>query len=60
MVDLAYFVVILMVFIASYGIATQAMLYPGSPLKITLIKDVLQRPYFQIFGELFLEEIEGL
>jgi hypothetical protein len=34
-------------------------MYPGTPPSIALVRDILKRPYFQIFGELFLEEIEG-
>ena len=48
-----------MVFIAAYGLASQSIMYPNSPLEWTLIQDVLRKAYWQIYGELFLEEIEG-
>ena len=48
-----------MVFIAAYGLAAQAILYPNSPLDIVLVQGVLRKAYWQIYGELFLEEIEG-
>lgn len=59
MVDLAFFVVILMVFIIAYGVASQVILYPNSDFGLELLRDVFKKPYFQMYGELFLEEIEG-
>ncbi len=59
MIDLIFFVLILLVFVVAYGVASHVILYPNSPLNIELIQDVLQKAYFQMFGELFLEEIEG-
>lgn len=57
--DLIYFVAILFVFMVAYGIASQAILYPSTPFSIELLKGVLKKPYFQMYGELFLSEIEG-
>ena len=54
-----FFMVILLVFIVAFGVASQAILYPNSELDFKLIRSVLSRPYWQIYGELFLEEIEG-
>ena len=48
-----------MVFIVAYGLAAHIILYPNSELEWSLIKDVLRKPYWQMYGELFLEEIEG-
>ncbi len=59
MVDLSFFVVILMVFIIAYGVASQVILYPNSEFGWELLRDVLKKPYWQMYGELFLEEIEG-
>ena len=59
MLDLMFFMVILLVFIVAFGVASQAILYPNSELDFKLIRSVLSRPYWQIYGELFLEEIEG-
>lgn len=58
-VDLMYFVVILLVFIVAYGVASQAILFPNTALSPNIILDVLRRPYWQMYGELFLEDIEG-
>ena len=60
MIDLIYFIIILMVFIVAYGLAMQAILYPNSPLEPALVQDVLRKAYWQMYGELFLEELEGI
>ena len=55
--------IILAVFIIAYGIALQAVLFPG-PGKYEksgwqLVRGILEWPYWQMYGELFLEEIQG-
>ena len=60
MYDLGYFVVILAVFIVSHVLVSQAILYPNAPLNLSLLKEIWRKPYWQMYGELFLEEIEGL
>ena len=57
--DLMFFVAILVVFVLAYGVASQALRYPNSPLSFTLLKDVVYKPYWQMYGELFLDELEG-
>ena len=59
LIDMLFFILILLVFVVAYGIALQAMLYPNSDFGIALIEDVFKKAYWQIYGELFLEEIEG-
>lgn len=59
MIDLFYFMIILMVFIAAYGIASHVILYPNQPLDIVLARDVLSRSWWNIFGELGLDEVSG-
>lgn len=59
MVDMAYFIIILMVFVTAYGVTLQVILYPNSPLQFSLIDDIFKKAYFQIYGELFLDELEG-
>lgn len=59
MMDLFSFLIILVVFILAYGSATHAILYPNSEPDWTLVKNIFKKAYFQIYGELFLEEIEG-
>ena len=56
--DMVYFTVILMVFLASYGVARQSILYP-SPVdkwKWGNLADIFAIPYWQIYGELFMDD----
>ncbi|KAL4228805.1 Transient receptor putative cation channel subfamily M member 2 [Mactra antiquata] len=57
--DLMYFLVILMVFVISYAIASHSILYPNSPVRWSTAIDVIKKSYWNIYGELFLEEIQG-
>lgn len=54
--DLVYFVVILAVFVIGYGVAKQAVLFPNSGLYDAVV-GVLNRPYWQMYGELFIDDI---
>ncbi|XP_070581223.1 transient receptor potential cation channel subfamily M member 5-like [Ptychodera flava] len=58
--DLVYFIVILVIFILSFGIANEALLYPNMQRNPLVIFKSVYKPYWQLYGELFLEEIEGL
>ena len=56
-----FFLVILLVFIVSFGIAFQAMVEPNADQSFDLIWKILYRPYWQTFGDLFLDDItEGM
>ncbi|XP_070581222.1 transient receptor potential cation channel subfamily M member-like 2 isoform X2 [Ptychodera flava] len=57
--DLVYFVAVLIVFIMAFGVACEALLYPNHDPTLMLIPKVVYKPYWQMYGELFLEEIEG-
>lgn len=50
---------IMLVFILGYAITSQSILYPNADMNKMLVIDVLKKAYWQIFAELFLEEIEG-
>ena len=61
--DLKQFVFILLIFIIAYGIALQAVSFPG-PGKFQrgfweVLRGIVDLPYWQMYGELFLEEISG-
>ncbi|XP_074622988.1 transient receptor potential cation channel subfamily M member-like 2 isoform X1 [Acropora palmata] len=61
--DLKQFVIILVIFIIAYGIALQAVSFPG-PGKFSkgfgeVVRGIVDLPYWQMYGELFLEEISG-
>ncbi|XP_052244281.1 transient receptor potential cation channel subfamily M member-like 2 isoform X2 [Dreissena polymorpha] len=57
--DLMYFIMILMVFVVSYAIASHSILYPNSPLTWQTVIQVIRMSYWNIYGELFLDDIEG-
>ncbi|KAL3836753.1 hypothetical protein ACJMK2_022170 [Sinanodonta woodiana] len=57
--NLAYFIMILLVFIVAYGIASYAILYPHTEPSLATLTDIFRRPYWNIYGELMLEKIEG-
>ncbi|KAH9505775.1 Transient receptor putative cation channel sub M member 2 [Bulinus truncatus] len=57
--DLKWFVVILLVFVVSYALASEAVLYPNTTPNWKLLYYVPRKAYWQIYGELFLDDIEG-
>ncbi|KAL3836664.1 hypothetical protein ACJMK2_022086 [Sinanodonta woodiana] len=57
--NLTYFVVILMVFIVAYAIASYAILFPKTQLSLDVVIQIFRRPYWNIYGELMLDVIEG-
>ncbi|XP_071503597.1 transient receptor potential cation channel subfamily M member 5-like [Diadema antillarum] len=59
MIDLVMFISILVIFLLSYGIASQAILYPNQEDPVDVFKGILYRAYFQVFGELYLDVIMG-
>ncbi|XP_052232595.1 transient receptor potential cation channel subfamily M member 3-like [Dreissena polymorpha] len=58
--DLLYFLLILAVFFVSYAISSHSILYPNSPATWETARQILRRPYWHLYGELFLDETEGL
>ncbi|KAK3610936.1 hypothetical protein CHS0354_032657 [Potamilus streckersoni] len=57
--NLAYFFMILLVFIVAYGISSHAILYPHTAPSLETLTDIFRRPYWNIYGELMLDKIEG-
>ncbi|CAG2246292.1 TRPM3 [Mytilus edulis] len=58
--DLAFFFALFALFVFSFGIMYQAILFPNSLLSPwELFKDLIYLPYWQMYGELNLERIEG-
>lgn len=47
----------MVVFIIGWGIAEYALLYPNSKITSRLPLDIIILPYFQMFGELYQQEI---
>ena len=57
--DLIFFMFILFVFLISYGVALQAIMFPNEKSWKRIFQGVFYYPYWQMFGELFLDEIGG-
>ncbi|XP_052255185.1 transient receptor potential cation channel subfamily M member 2-like [Dreissena polymorpha] len=57
--DLVYFLVILLVFLLSYAIASHSILFPDSPVTWETFRQIIRKPYWHLYGELFLEDTEG-
>ncbi|CAG5125692.1 unnamed protein product [Candidula unifasciata] len=58
LVELGNFCMVLVVFLLAYGVASQALLYKHRDTSWQILKDILYFPYWQLYGELFLEELE--
>ena len=58
--DVLFFLIILVIFILAFGIAMQALLHPNENFSYETLKGAVYLPYFQVFGELFLDRVEGL
>lgn len=57
--DLMFFLLLLAVFLVAYGIAQQALLYPNSTKSWSILLGVFYDPYFSIYGDFNLQELEG-
>ena len=55
--EVVFFMLVMVVFLISYGVVSQALLYPNRKPYALIFKDVLYMPYWQIYGELFLDEM---
>ncbi|XP_072050607.1 transient receptor potential cation channel subfamily M member 3-like [Amphiura filiformis] len=56
--DMVYFTVILLVFLTSYGVARKSILYPSptGTWNWDNLVDIFAIPYWQIYGELFMDD----
>jgi hypothetical protein len=57
--ELLKFLLVLVVFVVSFGIAFQAILSPNQKPSVTTIVNIVWRPFWQMFGELFLDDEAG-
>jgi hypothetical protein len=55
-VELMMFLVILLVFLLSFGVAFQGLLHPLQKPSFTVLGDILWRPYWSMFGQLYIDE----
>ncbi|VDO03252.1 unnamed protein product [Rodentolepis nana] len=61
LIELGIFILVLIVFLLPYGVASQAMLYPNlTSFKPSILKDIFYYPYYRLYGELNLEQAEGI
>ncbi len=54
-VDMLYFLLIMVIFLLAYGVAQQAILYPNEAASWSMVSRIFFRPYFQVYGELFVD-----
>ncbi|XP_059478668.1 transient receptor potential cation channel trpm isoform X6 [Neocloeon triangulifer] len=57
-INMIYFVVLLLVVLMSFGVARQGILYPHNESGWHLLKDVVFQPYFMLYGEVFADDID--
>ena len=50
---------LLVVFILGYGVATQALLHPVRPFSMAIFMDAFMVPYWEIYGEIQMEATAG-
>ncbi|KAM8973895.1 transient receptor potential cation channel subfamily M member 1 [Pelodytes ibericus] len=58
MIDMLYFVVIMLVVLMSFGVARQAILHPEEELSWRLARNIFYMPYWMIYGEVFADQID--
>uniref|UniRef100_A0A8C2GCN6 Transient receptor potential cation channel, subfamily M, member 5 n=1 Tax=Cyprinus carpio TaxID=7962 RepID=A0A8C2GCN6_CYPCA len=58
--DVFFFLFFLTVWLIAYGVTTQALLHPNDPRIDWVFRRALYRPYLHIFGQIPLEEIDGI
>lgn len=62
--NLTHFIVLALIFLLAYGVPSQVILYPNIPRYSNgsfafVIGNIFFRPYFQAFGEFFLEHVSS-
>ncbi|GAB0194039.1 transient receptor potential cation channel subfamily M member 3 [Grus japonensis] len=60
MIDMLYFVVIMLVVLMSFGVARQAILHPDEEPSWRLARNIFYMPYWMIYGEVFADQIDQL
>uniref|UniRef100_A0A1I8F3N8 TRPM1 n=1 Tax=Macrostomum lignano TaxID=282301 RepID=A0A1I8F3N8_9PLAT len=57
--ELLFYMSILIVALVTYGVAAQALLYPTRDFTTSIFVDIVYYPYWQIYGEIYLEVAEA-
>uniref|UniRef100_A0A8C3HMT3 Ion transport domain-containing protein n=1 Tax=Chrysemys picta bellii TaxID=8478 RepID=A0A8C3HMT3_CHRPI len=60
MKDVFLFLFFLAVWLVAYGVTTEGLLHPSDQRLAWIFRRVFYRPYLQIFGQIPLDEIDGL
>ncbi|XP_030613808.1 transient receptor potential cation channel subfamily M member 1-like [Archocentrus centrarchus] len=60
MIDMLYFVVIMLVVLMSFGVARQAILHPDEEPTWRLARNIFYMPYWMIYGEVFADSIDHI
>jgi hypothetical protein len=59
--DLIFFLVIIAIFVITFAITTQATMYSNNELSLQLLKKLIDKAYWPIFGEVrILDEINAV
>ncbi|XP_043920309.1 transient receptor potential cation channel subfamily M member 3 isoform X3 [Protopterus annectens] len=58
MIDMMYFVIIMLVVLMSFGVARQAILNPSEDPSWMLARNIFYMPYWMIYGEVFADQID--
>lgn len=56
--DTRNFMIILLIVVLAYAISSEALLYPDSELTLDRMFNLPRKAYWQVFGDVFLEEIQ--
>ncbi|KAL3863125.1 hypothetical protein ACJMK2_004897 [Sinanodonta woodiana] len=59
MEELSLFIMVLLMFLLAYGVASQGLLYTQRKRDWEILKNVFYYPYWQLFGEIYLDETTG-
>uniref|UniRef100_A0A8C7W4I3 Transient receptor potential cation channel, subfamily M, member 1b n=1 Tax=Oncorhynchus mykiss TaxID=8022 RepID=A0A8C7W4I3_ONCMY len=58
MIDMLYFVIIMLVVLMSFGVSRQAILHPDEEPTWRLARNIFYMPYWMIYGEVFADSID--
>lgn len=58
MIDMMYFVIIMLVVLMSFGVARQSILFPNEEPSWKLARNIFYMPYWMIYGEVFADQID--
>ncbi|CAC5384045.1 TRPM3 [Mytilus coruscus] len=60
MFDVIFFILIFAVFLFGFGVIYQATMYPNELPGLKLFQNLIYMPYWQLYGELFLEKFDEI